>query len=186
MTETPQAERSCTVCNRPLQGSGATRHRTCLPPHAPQADLAFTEFDTRLAAYAVILDGRDRVLLVGGPIRRGGRQWSLPGGGVEFAEDPADALAREITEETGYTATVGALLGVRTERIAAERRHSHRHRAMKSVQLLYRATVSDLIGAPEPGAVAEWVKMSAVADLRRRASVDVALERASILAAAAA
>ncbi|WP_308159672.1 NUDIX domain-containing protein [Micromonospora sp. C81] len=29
------------------------------------------------------------------------RHWTLPGGGVEHAEDPFDAVVREVTEETG-------------------------------------------------------------------------------------
>ena len=28
-------------------------------------------------------------------------QWTLPGGGLNFGEDPADGALRELTEETG-------------------------------------------------------------------------------------
>lgn len=48
----------------------------------------FTEYDTRLAGYAVIIDDADHILLSwfnGG--RNWGRPgWSLPGGGVDLVE----------------------------------------------------------------------------------------------------
>jgi ADP-ribose pyrophosphatase YjhB (NUDIX family) len=55
---------------------------------------------------------RDGCLLL---IRRGqapsrGR-WSLPGGRVEAGETPAEALVREVAEETGLVVEVGALVG---------------------------------------------------------------------------
>lgn len=56
-----------------------------------------------MAAYAAIVDGQQRILLVrAGPAGSG--RWFLPGGGVEYGESPGDALRREIEEETGQEA----------------------------------------------------------------------------------
>lgn len=60
---------------------------------------------------AALFDARGRLLLVrrGHPPDAG--RWSLPGGRVEPGEDDAAALRRELAEETGLRARIGALLG---------------------------------------------------------------------------
>jgi ADP-ribose pyrophosphatase YjhB (NUDIX family) len=60
---------------------------------------------------AVVLDDAGRLLLV-----RRGREpnrglWSLPGGRVEPGESDAEAVAREVLEETGLRVRVGAVVG---------------------------------------------------------------------------
>lgn len=38
--------------------------------------------------------------------------WTMPGGGMDFGETPAETAVRELHEETGLTATMGPILGV--------------------------------------------------------------------------
>ena len=67
----------------------------------------------RLAAYAVCLDdvGRILLVLVAGQVPAEGA-WMLPGGGLEFGEDPEAGVLRELEEETGLGGRVESLLGV--------------------------------------------------------------------------
>lgn len=154
--------------------SAGSRHRTCLPPH-PTTPLHFTEFDTRLAAYALVADRAGRILLAGSLNRGPDVQWALPGGGVDFEETPVEALMREVGEETGRDVVVGALLGVHTDRIDPARRRGSNGRPMKTVQLIYAAEDRGATRELEPGAIPQWFTGTEIKQLRRRASVDVAL-----------
>jgi len=61
---------------------------------------------TRLAAYGVIVrDGRMLLCRVA-PGNLGEGLWTLPGGGLEFAEAPDAGALREVEEETGLVAEV--------------------------------------------------------------------------------
>jgi 8-oxo-dGTP diphosphatase len=60
---------------------------------------------------AVIRDGRGRLLLIKRGHEPGAGLWSLPGGRVEPGETDAEALVREMREETGLVVVAGRLLG---------------------------------------------------------------------------
>ena len=67
---------------------------------------------TRVSAYGLCFDADDRMLLVRiapGFTRDAEGKWTLPGGGLNFAEDPAAGALRELEEETGYTGEVERL-----------------------------------------------------------------------------
>jgi 8-oxo-dGTP diphosphatase len=74
--------------------------------------MEYTDYDTRLASYAVVTDG-DRVLLARLSWPDAGL-WTLPGGGVELDETVEEGAVREVREETGYDVVVEGLLGIRS------------------------------------------------------------------------
>ena len=63
----------------------------------------------RPSVSAVIFDRRGRLLL---QQRSDGGQWGLPGGSVEIGESVADAVVREVKEETGLTVRPKRIIGV--------------------------------------------------------------------------
>lgn len=72
----------------------------------------------QVAVGAFVFDDAGRVLLVRRGRPPGEGLWTVPGGKVEPGERLADAVAREVREETGLDVTCGALVDV-IERIVA-------------------------------------------------------------------
>ncbi|AKU15346.1 NUDIX hydrolase [Luteipulveratus mongoliensis] len=102
----------------------------------------------RVAAYGVcIRDGR--ILLVH-QVSRGPAQhkWTLPGGGLDFGESPADGVRREVREETGCDAVVGAVIGV-DDNVYMTPDGTERH----GIGLLFEAAVDTEPVAPNDGEI---------------------------------
>ena len=60
---------------------------------------------------AVVVDGQGRLLMIKRGREPGAGLWSIPGGRIEPGETDAEALVREMLEETSLTVQVGRLLG---------------------------------------------------------------------------
>ena len=59
----------------------------------------------------LVYDGDGRLLLIRRSNEPGRGLWSIPGGRVETGETDAEAVIREMAEETGLTVVPGALIG---------------------------------------------------------------------------
>jgi len=60
---------------------------------------------------AIVTDGQGRLLMIKRGREPGAGLWSIPGGRIEPGETDAEALVREMLEETSLTVEVGRLLG---------------------------------------------------------------------------
>ena len=131
---------------------------------------------------AVLLDA-DRVLLVrrGRPPQQG--LWSLPGGAVEAGESLADALRREIREETGLEARLGPLVEV-FERILHD----------ESGRVEYHYVLLDYLCEPvgskpplagDDAAEAAWFERGRLGEIEMTAGSPAVIEKAFRMRAAA-
>ncbi|MFJ9074749.1 NUDIX hydrolase [Streptomyces sp. NPDC102278] len=139
----------------------------------------------RMAAYAVCVED-GRVLLACHASPKGEATWSLPGGGVEQAEDPFDAVIREVAEETGCDAVVERLLGVDSRIIPAAERTVPGGPEHQNVGIFYQVRITGGRLRPEPnGDITEcvWTPIHDVAGLRRSSLVDIGLALARTLPA---
>jgi 8-oxo-dGTP diphosphatase len=131
----------------------------------------------RVAAYVVV--GRaDDVLLARWTGPRG-PEWTLPGGGLDFGEDPADAAVREVREETGYTVRLDRLLIVNSFRRVLPDAPIDFH----AIQIVYAGTVigGDLCHEVDGSTdMAAWYPRAEVAALTRVPLVDLGLTAAGL------
>ncbi len=143
--------------------------------------MEYTDYDTRLAAYAVIVDrstGADRVLLALWNEADAPR-WTLPGGGVELHESVEDGAIREVREESGYDVELTGLLGVHSYVVPVERRLSRSRRPMRAVRVIFSARVvggeltQEVDGTTDE---ARWWALDEVAALPQVGLVGIGLE----------
>jgi len=138
--------------------------------------------DIRVAAYGVIVD--DGRMLLAHWNDSGHSGWTLPGGGIESGEDPADAAVREIQEETGYAADLDELLGVDSHVIPAAHRIAPATGPLHALRIVYRAHVTGGVltnEIDESTDEARWVDLDAVGRLHRVGLVDIARRMAGLL-----
>ncbi len=92
---------------------------------------------TRIGAYGILMDD-NRVLLCRLSSQVSGfvGNWTLPGGGIEFGEQPADAMVREVEEETGLHVIPRDIVDAHSLQREIGGRNMH------SIRIVYRAQVT--------------------------------------------
>lgn len=109
-----------------------------------------TQQITRVASYGLVLQ-KERMLLCRlssrMPIDAG--FWTLPGGGIDFGEDPADAMVREVHEETGLIVRPHGLAGIDSFRAVGEVRDFHGIRIIYNTKIVGGSLKNELDGSTD-------------------------------------
>jgi 8-oxo-dGTP diphosphatase len=136
----------------------------------------FTDYDTRLGAYAVIVRDEQVLLALWDEPEVPILMWALPGGGVDLDESPEEGAIREVREETGYDVELTGLLAVHAFVVPPEKRFARvADRPQKNVQVVYAATVTGGELTHEVGgstSQARWVPLAEVPGLPRVSLVE--------------
>lgn len=140
--------------------------------------------DLRVAAYALITDDAGRLLLPHWHQGPGG--WTLPGGGIDPGEDPADGVLREVREETGFEAEIEELLGIDNMIIPGDRRLSAEKQGvpMQALRIVYRARITGGELTVEQGGSTDdvaWFTQEEIEGLKRVSLVDVGRRLAGLI-----
>ncbi|GAB3417012.1 NUDIX hydrolase [Flindersiella endophytica] len=122
----------------------------------------------RVGAYGVCVSD-DRILLT--RFSDGDRRWSLPGGGVDFGEDPFDGVVREVKEETGYIVSVVRLLGVTSH--VWSKAEIHMVSVLYEVRIVGGELTHEVDGSSDEAA---WVPLASVEELAQSGIVRPGLD----------
>ena len=105
---------------------------------------------TRVAAYGLVTD-LDRILLcrISNQLPRLAGLWTLPGGGLQFREDPQDAMIREVQEETGLSVRSTGLVGVDSNSVDTEEAHYHAIRIIYGAERIGGTLTNEIDGTTD-------------------------------------
>jgi 8-oxo-dGTP diphosphatase len=117
---------------------------------------------TRISAYGLVRQ-QDRLLLcrLSSEMPEAGK-WTLPGGGIEFGEDPEAAMIREVEEETGLHVSSAGLAGIDSFT------HDAPERSFHGLRIIYHANVlGGVLRHEEDGSTdrCEWHRLDSLDEL---------------------
>ena len=136
----------------------------------------------RVAAYALCRDDDGRILLCHiAPSVGAGDLWTLPGGGLEFGEPPAEAVLRELAEETGYRGEITRLVDVSDRLFEDVESGAGQLSRMHAIRIVYDVRIVDGALRDEPDGSTDtcrWMTLDEAAAVRLGELARHAVERA--------
>jgi 8-oxo-dGTP diphosphatase len=115
---------------------------------------------TRISAYAILIDAGKILLCRCSPGSDPAGFWTLPGGGIDFGEDPAAAVVREVSEETGFDIAVGTIITINSKAHHANGIDHHAIRILYDAKIIGGELTSEINGSTD---LAEWLPLHEIA-----------------------
>lgn len=141
-------------------------------------------FDSRVGAYALIIRDEQLLLTQWNPRHPGFEgAWTLPGGGMEPGEQPAETMVREVFEETGFRVDSDGLVDVHSYWMTPEQRLDGQDRGNHAFRVIYTAHVTGGEMAVEQDGSSDdvaWIPLAEVGSTPRLDLVDQALRLAGL------
>ncbi len=118
---------------------------------------------TRIAAYGLVLK-QHRILLcrISARITEHAGLWTLPGGGIDFGEDPEYAMVREVHEETGLIVRSVGVAGVDSLLVPDGNSATHSLRIIYFTEVLGGSLTHEVDGSTD---LCEWHHVDAARSL---------------------
>ena len=118
---------------------------------------------TRVAAYGLVLRPRQILLCrISAHVAEWAGWWTLPGGGIEFGEDPRVAMAREVREETGLEVRAAGVAGLDSLVAPNDGRRVHSVRIIYFTELLGGTLANESNGSTD---LCQWHEIDVVRSL---------------------
>ena len=118
---------------------------------------------TRIAAYGLVIwEGRVLLCRISPRVIEWAGFWTLPGGGIDFGEDPAEAMVREVQEETGLRVRPAGIAGIDSRMVPNGSAATHSLRIIYFAEVLGGALRNELDGSTD---LCAWHEVDAVQSL---------------------
>jgi ADP-ribose pyrophosphatase YjhB (NUDIX family) len=134
---------------------------------------------TRISAYTILTRNGAILLCRSSSDTDAPAEWTLPGGGIEFGEDPASAAIREAKEETGFDVALGNILTIDSRLYRLPDADHHAIRIIYEASIIGGTLTAEANGSTDG---CDWVSLDAAEDrpLVELAKVGIELAREQI------
>ena len=105
---------------------------------------------TRVGSYGLVLQpGKILLCRISPRISEWAGWWTLPGGGIDFGEDPEGAMVREVREETGLIVRATGVAGLDSLVVPGDDSEVHSLRVIYFTELLGGELASEVNGSTD-------------------------------------